>query len=68
MLLILNATLVTGHEGPQGYESRLPYFLDNWLTHIAMRSFALSTDQLPSIPRKIPGTHFCDRLGLNLGS
>jgi hypothetical protein len=27
------ANPVTGHGGPQGYEtSRLPHFLDNWLT------------------------------------
>jgi hypothetical protein len=49
---------VTGHGGPQGFEtSRLPHFLDNQLTDggqvISLMHHLLFT------PRKIPGTHFC---------
>jgi hypothetical protein len=44
--------------GPLGCEtSRLPHFLDNWLTN---RGKVVGlTRRPPSNPRKIPGTHFC---------
>jgi hypothetical protein len=49
---------VTGHEGPQGCEtSRLPYFLDNWLTD-GSKVLSLMR-QPPFTPRMIPGIHFC---------
>jgi hypothetical protein len=49
---------VTGHEGPEGCEpSRIPHFLDNWLTD---GSEVVSLMRRPPFtPRKIPGTHFC---------
>jgi hypothetical protein len=49
---------VRDHEGPQGCEmSRLPHFLDNWLT---VGSEVVSLMRRPPFtPRKIPGTHFC---------
>jgi hypothetical protein len=36
--------------------SRIPHFLDNWLTDAAEVSL---TCQSPFTPRQIPGTHFC---------
>jgi hypothetical protein len=49
---------LTGRGGPYGYEtSRLPYFLDNRLTHGG--EVVSLTHQPPTTPRKIPGTHFC---------
>jgi hypothetical protein len=52
---------VTGHEGPQGCEaSRLPRFLDNRLTDGG--EVVSLTRREPFTTRKIPGTHFCQRL------
>jgi hypothetical protein len=49
---------VRGCAGPHCCEaSRLPHFLDNWLT-----------DGGDFIPRKIPGTHFCQRLSRPQGN
>jgi hypothetical protein len=49
---------VAGRGNPYGYEiSRIPYFLDNWLTD-GSKVVSL-TCWLPFTPRKIPGTHFC---------
>jgi hypothetical protein len=54
----LTAITITGHGGPYGCEvSRLPHFLDSWLTDGG--KVVSLTHQLPFIPRKIPGTHFC---------
>jgi hypothetical protein len=52
---------VTGCGGPQGCEtSRLPHFLDSRLTDGGeVASLKLRP---PSAPRKIPGSHFCQRL------
>jgi hypothetical protein len=52
---------VTGRGSPYGCEtSRLPHFLDNQLTDYGE---VVSLTRLPPItPRKIPGTHFCQRL------
>jgi hypothetical protein len=49
---------VTGRGGPQGCEtSRLPYFLNNWLTDGG--KVVSIQGQPPFTPRKTPGTHFC---------
>jgi hypothetical protein len=49
-----------GHEGLWGCEtSRFPHFLDNRLTDGGEVSL---TRRQPYIPRKFPGTHFCQRL------
>jgi hypothetical protein len=49
---------VTGHGGPQRYEtSRLPYFLDNRLTDGG--EVVSLTRRPPFTTRKIVGTHFC---------
>jgi hypothetical protein len=52
---------VTGYRVPQGCEtSRLPHFLDNWLTD---NSEVISLmRQPPFTPRNIPGTYFCYKL------
>jgi hypothetical protein len=48
----------TGRGSPWGCEiSRLPYFLENWLTD-GGEVVNLMRWQ-PSTPSKIPGTHFC---------
>jgi hypothetical protein len=53
---------VTGGGGQQGCEtSRLPHHLNNRLTQTAVRLSALLTGR-PLLPRKIPGTQFCQRL------
>jgi hypothetical protein len=53
------AILVTGSGGPLGCEtSRLPHFLDNRLTDGGVSLMRWP----PFTPRKIPGTHFCQRL------
>jgi hypothetical protein len=50
-------TYVTGCGGPQDCQmSRLPHFLDNWLTDRGDISIMCC---LPFYPRKIVGTHFC---------
>jgi hypothetical protein len=52
---------VTGREGPQGCEtSRLSHFLDNRLTD--GDEVVSLTRRPPFTPRKIPGTHFWQRL------
>jgi hypothetical protein len=49
---------VTHHGSPQGCEmSRLPHFLDNWLTD-GGKAVSL-TCQMPFTSRNIPGAHFC---------
>jgi hypothetical protein len=49
---------VTGPEGPYGCEmSRLPLFLDNWLTDGG--EVVSLTSRLHFTHRKIPGTLFC---------
>jgi hypothetical protein len=49
---------VTSHGGPQGCEtSRLPHFLDNWLTDGGKGVSLMRL--LPFIPMKIHGIHFC---------
>jgi hypothetical protein len=55
------ATPVTGRGDPQGWEtSRLPKFLDSRLTG---DSKVVSPTCRPSFtPRRIPSTHFCQRL------
>jgi hypothetical protein len=56
---------VTGCGGPYGCEmSRLPHFLDNRLTDGEVVSLM---HWPPFTPRKIPGTHFCQRLSLPQG-
>jgi hypothetical protein len=52
------AITVTGRGGPQGCEtSRLPHFLDNWLTD---GSEVVSLARRPPFTSmKFPGTHFC---------
>jgi hypothetical protein len=55
------AVPVTGRAGPEGYEtSRFPHFLGNRLTDdgevVSLRR------PPPFTRRKIPGTHFCQRL------
>jgi hypothetical protein len=40
--------------------SRLPHFLDNWLTDGG--EVVRLTGRPPFTPKKIPGTHFCYRL------
>jgi hypothetical protein len=53
-----NVIPLTDRGGPWGYEMpRLPYLLDK----MALRLSALRAG-LPLPPRKIPGTHFCQRL------
>jgi hypothetical protein len=48
---------VTGRGGSWDFEmSRLPHFLDNWLTDGG--EVVRLTHQPPFTPRKIPGTHF----------
>jgi hypothetical protein len=52
---------VTGCGGPQGCEmSRLPHFLDSWLTDGG--EVVNLMHWLPFTQRKITGTHFCYRL------
>jgi hypothetical protein len=52
---------VTGHRGPLGCEtSSLPHFLENRFTDGG--EVVRLVRQRPFIPRKIPGTHFCQRL------
>jgi hypothetical protein len=55
------AILIRSRGGPYGCEtSRLSHFLDNQLTH---GGEVVSLMRRPSFtPRKIPGTHFCQRL------
>jgi hypothetical protein len=59
----VTAIPVTGRGGPEGCEtSRLPHFLDNRITDSGE---VVSLTRRPSalyLPRKIPGTHFCQRL------
>jgi hypothetical protein len=52
---------VTGLRGPQGCErSRLPHFLDNRLTDGG--EVVILTCRPPFTPKKISGTHLCQRL------
>jgi hypothetical protein len=60
------ATPVTDRGGPWGCEtSRLPHFLDNRLTDGG--EVVSLTRRQPFTLRKIPGTHFCQRLSLPRG-
>jgi hypothetical protein len=52
------AITVTGRGGPYGCEtSRLPHFLDNWLTYDG--EVASLTRPPLFTPRNMPGNHFC---------
>jgi hypothetical protein len=60
-LLCYIAIPVTGHRGPQGCETlRLHHCLDNRLIHGGQDVSFIC--QPPYTPRKISGTHFCQRL------
>jgi hypothetical protein len=61
LLMKFKAIPLTAHGGPWGCEtSRLPHFLESRLTDSRAD---VSLTLLPLFtPRKIPGTHFCQRL------
>jgi hypothetical protein len=57
---------VAGHGGPPGFEtSRISHFLDN--RHTDGGKAVSLMRRPPFTPRKIPGTHFCQKLSRHKG-